>query len=240
MDGCLNYICFRCAIIVGVIWLLPHFAVGETVVAWGDSLTAGAGGTAWTTQFATLSGISTLNRGVGGNTSTQIEARFMAEPSHFGDFTVIWAGRNNYTDPTTVQSDIASMVSALTTTRYLILGVINGNYGGYESVGGEGYGAITQLNSDLAAIYGSHFIDIREILVSSYNPLSSQDVSDLARDIVPTSLRSDNVHLNTTGYGIVANAVYTEYLAMPEPNTLTLLSVSFLLVLLKRIRYRVV
>lgn len=222
-------------VMVSGVFFLPGLAAGETVVAWGDSLTAGTGGTAWTTQFATLSGVTTLNRGVGGNTSTQIETRFLAEPTHFGDFAVIWAGRNNYTDPTTVKSDIATMVSSLTTTRYLILGVINGNYGGYESVGGAGYNTILQLNADLAATYGSHFIAIRDILVNSYNPLSTQDVSDFARDIVPTSLRSDNVHLNTAGYGIVANAVYSGYLAIPEPSAVAYLMLAFVAIFLRRV-----
>ena len=137
----------------------------------------------------------------------------------FGDFTVIWAGRNNYSDPQTVESDIARMVSSLTTPNYLILGVINGNYGGYESVGasGKGYAFITGIDSYLATTYGNHFINIRNILVNSYNTNLTQDVSDYARDIVPTSLRSDAIHLNTAGYGMVASAVYTAYTAALAP-----------------------
>jgi hypothetical protein len=215
-------------IAITVIAMSPHLAQAsssiapdQTVVAWGDSFTQGAGGTSWTQQFANLSGVTTLNRGVGGNTSTQIADRFLAEPSLFNNFTVIWAGRNNYSDPQTVESDIARMVSSLTTPNYLILGVINGNYGGYESVGavGAGYAFITGIDSYLATTYGNKFIDIRTTLVNSYNPLSAQDVSDFARDIVPSSLRSDAIHLNTAGYGIVANAVYTAYSAatMPAP-----------------------
>jgi lysophospholipase L1-like esterase len=205
-------------LIIGIL-LSPSIALSsQVVVAWGDSLTAGVGGEAWTKQFASLSGVTTLNRGVGGDTSTQIANRFFAEPTLFNDFSVIWAGRNNYTDPSTVKYDIAAMVSSLSTQNYLILGVINGNYGGYESIGGTGYSLITGINSDLAATYGSRFIDIRATLVSSFNPFSSQDLSDIARDIVPSSLRSDSIHLNSAGYSIVANTVYAAYSPVPLPS----------------------
>lgn len=218
--------------LLAAILALPCMALSApTVTAWGDSLTAGAGGTPWPTQFAALSGVTTNNRGVGGNTSAQILTRFLAEPARFGDFTVIWSGRNNVhttgtTGPSFVLADIATMVSQLTTSNYLILGVLNGDYGGWDSVGGEEYADIISLNNSLAATYGNKFIDIRKILVDSYNPLSPQDVSDHARDITPTSLRSDALHLNTAGYAVVADAVYTAYEAVPEPGTWAFMALS--------------
>lgn len=193
------------------------------VVAWGDSLTAGAGGVPWTTQFQNLSGVETLNRGVGSDTSTQVRERMLAAPEHYASFAVIWVGRNNYTDPSTVVADVAAMVGALTTPQYLVLAVTNGDYGGWESRGGEGWQYITQIDSALAANYGSRYLDVRSLLVESYDPTSAQDLSDHARDIVPTSLRSDPVHLNSAGYGVVAGAVYERYQALvsavPEPQT---------------------
>jgi lysophospholipase L1-like esterase len=217
---------------------LPCLASGAVVTAWGDSLTAGSGGTPYPTQFAALSGTTTYNRGVGGETSTQIMNRFLAEPARWGDFTVIWSGRNNvYTEPAVVQSDIADMVAHLTTSNYLVLSVLNGNYGGYDSVGGAGYALITGLNSNLASTYGSRFVDIRSILVNSYDPALSQDVSDFARDIVPTSLRSDNIHLNTAGYKIVADTVYAAY-SIPEPGTLASLGAAAWLFAVMRRRTR--
>ena len=210
--------------LIAAILLLPGMATATVFTAWGDSLTAGSGGTPYPTQLATLRlGDTINNRGVGGETSTQILTRFLAEPARWGDFTIIWAGRNNvYTAPAVVQADIATMVSKLTTSNYLVLSVLNGNYGGYDSVGGAGYNLITGLNADLAATYGSKYIDIRRILVDSYNPSLPQDVSDFARDITPTSLRADNIHLNTAGYGIVASTVNT---AIPEPSAVVLMAV---------------
>jgi hypothetical protein len=194
----------------------------QTIVAWGDSLTAGAGGTPWTTQFTAISGITTINRGVGGNTSSQIADRFFAEPSLHDSFGVIWAGRNNYTDPEIVLADIASMVSELGSSGFIILGVINGNYGEFESIGSTRYNIMTGLNSSLSALYGNRFIDIRRILIESHND-SDLDLSDHNRDIVPSSLRADNIHLNSLGYEIVANSVLLAYSAIPEPQTASVL-----------------
>jgi hypothetical protein len=177
------------------------------IATWGDSLTAGTGGTSYPSQLATLSGYAIYNGGVGGETSTQIKVRMLAATSKYSWPTIIWVGRNNYTDPTTVKSDIAAMVAALGTQNYLILGVLNGEFGSNEYAGGTGYNTIVQLNSDLATNYGSHFIDIRSYLVSLYNPGIPQDVIDHGHDIPPSSLRSDSIHLNTVGYGYVAQDI---------------------------------
>ena len=178
------------------------------IATWGDSLTAGSGGTPYPTQLATLSGYTVYNGGVGGETSTQIKVRLLAATSKHGQPTIIWAGRNNYSDPTTVKADVAAMVAALGHENYIILGVLNGSYGGYEIPGGDGYIQITQLNSDLATLYGSHFIDIRAYLVSQYDSGQAQDVIDHTNDTPPTSLRSDAIHLNTAGYLKVAQKIY--------------------------------
>ncbi len=181
------------------------------VVAWGDSFTAGAGGTPWTVQFQALSGVQTYTFGFGGETSTQIRDRMLAARTRAGDFTVIWVGRNNYDQTDVVVADIAAMVAHLPTTEFLILGVTNGSYGGYEVQGGEGWTFITRLNARLGEIYGERFIDIRSELVARYDPNSRQDELDYRNDTVPTSLRSDAAHLNTQGYGVVAEVVYQRY-----------------------------
>ena len=181
----------------------------SSIATWGDSLTSGTGGnTSYPTQLTTLSGYAVYNGGVGGEGSTQIKTRMLAATDKHSWPTIIWAGRNNYTDPTTVKADIAAMVAALGHENYIILGVLNGDYGGYEILGGGGYIQITQLNSDLSTIYGSHFIDIRAYLVSQYDSGSPQDVTDHTNDTVPTSLRSDAIHLNTAGYLKVAQKIY--------------------------------
>lgn len=168
------------------------------IIGWGDSLTAGAGG-GGTTYLSTLNFLTKFNvtnNGVGGETSTQIKDRFLANTADFDKTVIIWAGRNNYTDPITVKADIATMVANLTHTRYLVISVLNGNG---EGIGTSNYNTIIQLNNDLKAIYGKKYLDLRAYLVSLHNS-TAQDLLDYANDIPPTSLRSDGIHLNTQGY----------------------------------------
>lgn len=179
---------------------------------WGDSLTAGTGGTPYPTVLQSISGTKVSNGGVGGETSTQIKTRMLAATNLYSQPTIIWAGRNNYSDTATVLADVSSMVSALASVgnnKFLVLSVLNGSYGGYEAPGGLGYQQITNLNAQLSAAYGSKYVEVREYLVSLYNPANPTDVADHAADRPPTSLRSDAIHLNSSGYSAVANYLYT-------------------------------
>jgi hypothetical protein len=90
--------------------------------------------------------------GVPGETSTQIATRFLAASTATrGQKTSIWAGRNNFSDPTTVKADIAAMVAAFTGTDYLVISVFNG---AGQGIGTTEYNTIVALNADLAATYG--------------------------------------------------------------------------------------
>lgn len=171
------------------------------IFGWGDSLTAGAGSTgglSYPVDLATLTGFGITNKGVGGETSTQIKDRLVADTGNYGRSVIIWAGRNNYVDATTVKADIATMVSTIGHSRYLVVSILNGEYGG-EYKGLMYYNMIVQLNADLKAIYGSRYVELREYLVSLHDN-SAQDLIDFGHDIVPTSLRSDPIHLNNLGY----------------------------------------
>lgn len=152
--------------------------------------------------------------GVGGETSTQIRTRMVADLSKSGTYTIIWAGRNNFTSPTTVKADIAAMVASLTTTKYVVLSVLNGDFAS-EYSGAADYTTLTTLNNDLATIYAGHYVDVRAGLVAGFNAGIPQDVIDHGRDIPPSSLRSDTLHLNTAGYTLVANLVNTYINAHP-------------------------
>lgn len=159
-------------------------------------------------RFGALAKRVVLNNGVGGETSTQIATRMVAATPFTKSLpTIIWAGRNNYSDATTVKADIASMVAALGHANYLVLSVLNGEDAD-EYIGGADYATITQLNADLAATYGAHFVDVRSHLVSLYDPNDAQDVIDHNHDIPPASLRSDTLHMNNAGYAVVAALVY--------------------------------
>lgn len=151
------------------------------------------------------SNYSLFSGGVAGETSTQIATRFLAASTATrGQKTSIWAGRNNFSDPTTVKADIASMVAAFTGLNYLVISVFNG---AGQGIGTTEYDTIIQLNKDLAATYGSHYFDMRAYFVAQYDPNNAQDVIDHAADITPTSLRIDTQHPNDAGYLIIGQKI---------------------------------
>ncbi|MCK1430919.1 SGNH/GDSL hydrolase family protein [Bradyrhizobium sp. 87] len=191
----------------------------SSIAAWGDSLTSGTGASVNNDYLSQLSGLisggrTLYNGGVSGNTSTQIKARFLVDTIHKGWITLIWAGRNNYTSPTTVKADIAQMVASLPSgARYLVLSVINGDYAN-EYVGQTDYNTLVQLNADLATLYGARFVDVRTPLVAAGAPGgSSPSATDYAHDVPPTGIRFDQIHLLDAGYAIVAAQVYAKIAA---------------------------
>jgi lysophospholipase L1-like esterase len=179
-------------------------ATALRLACWGDSLTAGWGGTPYPAQLSPLINRDCFNGGVGGDTSTQIKTVMLAATDKYNFAVVIWAGTNNFNAPSVVLADIAAMVAALGHTRYLVLSVLNTNV---QTTGTPEYNEIIALNASLASAYGIHYFDIRAYLVSQYNPGIPQDVTDHGNDVVPSSLRSDLIHLNTPGYALVAQRV---------------------------------
>jgi len=190
--------------------LSGSLVIDSAIAAWGDSLTSGDPGSKYPDILANQINQIVYNGGVGGETSTQIKARFLADPEKWGLPTIIWAGRNNLESPATVKADIAEMVAALTTDKYLILSIPNGNYA-IEYKGQADYVTLIQLNNYLAATYGNHYIDIRTYMVNQYDPNQAQDVIDFGNDITPTSLRSDSLHFNPAGRALVVNKILQNF-----------------------------
>jgi len=128
------------------------------------------------------------------------------------DVFVLWAGRNNATATARVLSDVATMVrhQRAALSRALVLGVLNG---ANEGTGTGVYNAIVNLNATEKQLYGTRFLDVRRYLIdygltdAGITP-TTQDQADLTADLVPTSLRSDGIHLNATGYTLVGKLVY--------------------------------
>jgi hypothetical protein len=121
--------------------------------------------------------------------------RFIPDMPYQTFLPIFWEGRNNMFSttsgpygPAQIESDLAAQVAGLPKgLSYLVLPVVNQNYAG-ERKGTANYDTIVSLNSTLAATYGSHFLDIRSVLVNSYNPSSPVDVTDHKYDMPPTSL----------------------------------------------------
>lgn len=182
------------------------------IICWGDSLTAGSGSVSVTypKQLSVLTGFDVLNKGVSGQTSTQIKVRMLGAKNLHKYPTIIWAGRNNFTDSTTVVHDIALMVNSLGHTHYLVLGILNGDTPD-ELKGRPHYKQIQNLNKVLAATYGNRFYDVKPYLLAKRDSSSQKDLLNVQQDVVPSTLRSDFLHLNDKGYGYVAEAVYSKF-----------------------------
>lgn len=180
------------------------------VYCWGDSLTAGTGGTPYPTTMALISAFSSCNNsGVGGETSTEIKDRFLADSATDRRTVIIWVGRNNIDDVATIISDIDTMVNKLRHSRFLVLSVLNSDS---EPSGSARHDKALEIRDRLSKRYPLNFYDIREYLIqdglddAGITP-TAQDLIDISNDIVPTSLRSDGIHLNTDGYNLVAEKV---------------------------------
>jgi len=193
------------------------------IAAWGDSITQAKGGATPYTAYLNgyLGGRNIYNYGVSGYTSTQIATAFLASTTTLNYTAIIWSGFNDVNNPATVESNIATMVAAITANpkRFLVLSIINGSN---EPRGSANYNNILSINNYLAATYGNQYLDVRSYLISSCNPPgptnttgwyanSAQDITDCGNDEVPTSLRQDYIHLTSDGNNIVAKDIASNF-----------------------------
>ena len=128
------------------------------------------------------------------------------------DLMVIWAGTNDTPNTTTIQNvinNIDAMIEYSNNPDYIIIGLTSKNY----------MPEVVEVNEILANKYGEHFLDIRTYILehglsdAEITP-TEQDETDLQNGEIPTSLRSDNVHLNEYGYTIVGTQVYNKLIAL--------------------------
>lgn len=136
-----------------------------------------------------------------------------------GDWVPIWAGRNDNQLVAVILDNIRKCVAYVRAqgAHPVILTTINGNYAS-EFAGGANYAAFVDLAAALEDEFPVETIDIRRVLISQglaragITPVA-QDLTDIANDIVPSSLRSDAIHLNAAGYTVVGQVVYEHLLA---------------------------
>jgi lysophospholipase L1-like esterase len=141
---------------------------------------------------------------VGGETSTQIKTRMLADTQGRNSWVnLFWLGRNNAASPATVKADIAACVANLYAgnDRYLVLGVLTSTADTAQQIADIG-----TLNADLAEMYGSRYLDVLAYLQSKGDG-SANDIADVAAGYTPRSLRVDALHLNPAGYQHVADCV---------------------------------
>lgn len=185
--------------------------VPARIGCWGDSLTFGTGTSPEFSYPSVLAellpGAEVYNEGIPGQTSPEIAKRFLADPAHWGDFTVIWAGRNNYRETTQILGDIADMVAALPEPkRFVVLSVTTADFPN-EFSGRADANLIRSVDAALKAAYPANYLDVESFLETRYNPRNPKDAADHANAILPSSLRSDEIHLTARGYTLVAQRV---------------------------------
>ena len=128
------------------------------------------------------------------------------EMKHIGDITIIWVGTNDTQISSMTEAvfyHIDNIISLLPHKKYLVLGVMNNVK--FTNIG--------NVMTYYRRHYGNHFVNIRQYLLdyglsdAGITP-TAQDTTDIANGTIPTSLRSDTVHLNASGYTVVGNYLY--------------------------------
>ncbi len=126
---------------------------------------------------------------------------------------ITWMGRNNYESMfAEVMRDQQQFTRWITTLnkQQIVIGITNT---ADEPRGSANYDAILRVNSELAAAYPGRYFDAMRYLIdhglsdAGITP-TAQDLTDISKDIIPSSLRIDNTHFNAVGYQLIANQLY--------------------------------
>ena len=113
----------------------------------------------------------------------------------------LWLGRNGADQGHTIEGDVEAAVAWLGHERYLVASVLSAGTDSDAQLS-----EIAAINLRLRAAHGSHYVDVLGDLLAAGNG-STEDAADIARGIVPRSLRLDFVHLTPRGNEIVARAL---------------------------------
>ena len=134
------------------------------------------------------------------------------------DILVIFAGTNDLPDSKSVKNLISlerAMLESAGCDKYIIVGL---TYAG-------GIPEIDAVNEALSKEFGSHFVDIRKYMLNygladaGIEP-SEQDLADIKKGEIPSSLRRDYVHGNKLYHRLLGEQIYRrmQYLGY-VPNT---------------------
>lgn len=122
---------------------------------------------------------------------------------------IIWMGTNGSWWDTSQSissqwlcSQIKNMIDFSNSNNYLVIGLTS-----------QPTDTQKVIDKEMRRQFGSKFIQLRKHLIeyglvdAGITP-TEQDTTDIVNGIVPTSLRSDTVHLNSIGYTVVGNLIY--------------------------------
>ena len=122
---------------------------------------------------------------------------------HDFDTWMIFIGANNIAKPEEIKRDIAAAVNAMKTVdkRYLVMTPVTGD---------PANAAYCEQIEDWASqTYGDRVLKIREFSFQ-FNDGSAGDLADVAKGIIPRSLRIDGIHFTTFFHGKIAELVAAE------------------------------
>lgn len=168
------------------------------------------------TQYVHSSGdVYTFTRTIAGTSDTSVvrpvSFYYNTAQDHRADIFVYWVGRNNISQPAQVVADVQAMIQwqSPLEKRFVIISDHNASN---EASGSANYTNVSTINNNLRALYGRRFIDSRRYLIDyglsdAGLTATTQDTTDIANDIVPSSLRADSIHLNAYGSTIIASLI---------------------------------
>jgi hypothetical protein len=153
----------------------------------------------------------TTNFGVGGETSGQVLARWLAR-SEYRALNVWWAGRNDITDPSAPIDNAAAAVAARKPGEKLLLISVHNFNSSIEPSGSANYIKIAAINAGLAGLADGtnvFYIDTRSECVYEYVLDNINDQVDFAEEAPARSLTAeDGLHLNSIGSYVAARLIF--------------------------------
>ncbi|HEX2060611.1 MAG TPA: arylesterase, partial [Thermoanaerobaculia bacterium] len=181
---------------IGLAWALwpsPRIANldsrGSTVIAFGDSLTAGVGATAETNypaRLAALTGVEIVNAGVSGDTTEDALARIERDVlARDPRIVIVGLGGNDYLRRMPIATTEANL-------RAIVRRV-------------QGAGAMVVLLGFSFPSFGASYADMYERVADDEECLLVEDVLDgILND---PRLKSDEIHPNAAGYALIAERI---------------------------------
>lgn len=173
----------------------------------GDSLTVNSPGR-WPTLLAALRvPLGILDFAVGGTTVLQVRATVLGMTAAQMALTqYICFGMPDTADGQDYIDAVDDVMEFITHDRVILCTPVTGNYAALLPGGAYDAGRLA-AEAYILATYPNNAFDIHQALIDA-NDGSAGDLADVANDITPRSLRTDEVHWNDAGHEVVADAVF--------------------------------
>ena len=136
---------------------------------------------------------------------TQLITKSMQDKDE-NDILVIFIGSYNTPDSKSIKNVIKyqkKMIEYANTDKYVVIGMTSKSY----------MDEVEEVNEILAKEYGDNFLDIREYMLKNglkdaNIKATDEDLEDIENGEIPSSLRSDDIHGNSSFYTILGEQVY--------------------------------